>query len=148
MRHKLYEKDGRLKRVYAKYPDIIEYVVLEGSREYCLFIEKHLRPLPRMGWNLTEGGGDPPNQKGKIMSETQKRNIGKANSGVNGPKWKGWWIVDGVRYDTTIDVAKVYGVTTKTVCDRAKNPKFPNWTFELKIKEKDVDDYALQRLSN
>jgi len=129
-RHKLYEKDGRLINAYRKYDDIIEYVLVEGNRKYCLDLENKLRPIARMGWNLVAGGGMPPSHKGKRMSQAQKDNISKSNSGVHGPRWKGYWIVDSEKFNTSIDVAARFGCTTKTVCNRVKNPDYPTWTFE------------------
>lgn len=131
MRHKKYEKkNGHLQKAYRKYTDIIEYIVLQGSREYCLYLETQLRPEKGIGWNMEKGGGDPPNLRGKVISQSQKDKIGRAQSGIKSSKWKGWWIVDGIIYNTTIEVSAFFNVTTKTVCNRCKNPKFSNWIFK------------------
>lgn len=134
-RHKKYEsKNTPLRRAYNKYDDLVEYLVLAGTRDYCLERERALRPTPRLGWNTVEGGGMPPSHKGKQMSDSQKSNIGKANSGTNSYGWKGWWVIDGERYTTTKEASIKFNITRKTVRDRVANPLFPNWVFEPKEK--------------
>src|SRR6476660_9387781 len=111
MRHKKYEKqDSHLRRAYAKYDDIIEYILVQGSRDYCLMIEEKARPVKGIGWNIEKGGSAPPIQYGP-MSEAQKQKIGKANSGMNSAGWKGWWVIEGIRYLTTKEAANAHGVT-------------------------------------
>ncbi len=39
---------------------LIKQVLLFGSNQYCLDIEKKLRSIKNTGWNLTIGGGQPP----------------------------------------------------------------------------------------
>lgn len=131
-RHRNCNENPHLTNAYAKYEDIIEYVLIAGSRDYCLNLESKLRPENRIGWNLTKGGGLPPNHSGKEMSQDQKDKIGKANSGTNCANWKGWWIVENIRYETLKEVAARYNCTTKTVYNRAHSSKFPDWEFEPK----------------
>ena len=104
-----------------------------------LELENYFRPKA-MAWNLTPGGGDPPNMLGKKMSENQRRNIGNANRRVQISKNKGWWNIEGLRFDSMTLAAKELGVSKATVRNRCMNPSFPNWNFE----NKENDD--LQRL--
>lgn len=62
----------RLKRAIAKYQDIVIDVVYEGTKEECQARESIFRPLRLIGWNIAEGGGMPPNNKGKKWSETHR----------------------------------------------------------------------------
>ena len=129
-RWKLHRNGGnkhRLLNAYKKYADIIEYIVVQGSRDYCLYLESVLRDSDRIGWNLVKGGGDPPNKLGINISYEHKRKIGEANSGMRNPKWKGWIEVDGIRYESITQVSRLFNVTIKTVRDRMKNPKFSSW---------------------
>lgn len=61
-------KPTRIMNCIKKYGDrLICETVLEGSREYCLFIENKLRSSENIGWNLAIGGVAP--HLGKKMSE-------------------------------------------------------------------------------
>jgi hypothetical protein len=43
-----------------KYGDrVVVTTLIEGSNEYCLDMERRLRPTPNMGWNIACGGGAP-----------------------------------------------------------------------------------------
>lgn len=47
-------------RAMAKYgEDLVVETLLEGSSEYCLEVEKKLRPSPKIGWNISIGGSAP-----------------------------------------------------------------------------------------
>lgn len=132
-----YSGSQRLYRAYCKYDDIVESVILEGPREVCAYYEATLRPSPKIGWNIAEGGGLPPNLSGKVMSEEQKAKIGKSNSGKNNIKWKGYWVVDGVKYESMTIAAKAVGCCKKTIRDRTLSEDFPNYIFENNKYSKD-----------
>ena len=40
--------------------NLVKSVVLLSDKDYCLDIERKLRPADKIGWNLTAGGGYPP----------------------------------------------------------------------------------------
>lgn len=52
----------RLKFAIQKYgwDNLIKSIVLIAEKDYCLDIEKKLRPLNQIGWNIVSGGGNPP----------------------------------------------------------------------------------------
>lgn len=52
----------------TKHPDVIFYTISEGSKDEICRMENYFRPH-KMGWNLTKGGGLPPNLKGHKWSE-------------------------------------------------------------------------------
>ena len=58
--------------------NLIKQQLLIGSKEYCLSIEKQLRPIDAVGWNIVMGGGMPPKSK-------KGMNLGKAawNKGLS-----------------------------------------------------------------
>jgi predicted GIY-YIG superfamily endonuclease len=118
-----------------KYEELSHSVVFAGPRSFMLTLERLLRPVP-MAWNLVEGGGDPPNLSGKKWTEEQARAIPLANSGKNSPYWKGYWVVDGVKYESMNQAAKALGCAKRTVRNRALSEDFPNWQFE----EQDVSN--------
>lgn len=129
-RHRNSNENPRLHRAYEKYPDIVEYILLIADRQYCLAVESNLRPTKGIAWNIAVGGGNPPNLLNKIMSPEQKVKIGLSNSGKRNSKWKGYWIVNGIYYDSLNIAAKDLGCAKRTVRNRAFNPKFPNWKFQ------------------
>ena len=117
-------------RAYKKYTDIVETVILEGSKELCLYTEMTLRPNPRQGWNLVQGGGYPPSAKGKVMTQRQKDKIGAAQKGKLHHAWKGHWVIDGIPYESMNQASAALGCAKRTVRNRALNPDWPTWTFE------------------
>lgn len=129
LRHRKYEKGNHLQNCYKKYNDIVEYVVVKGSRDYCLFLEQSLRPSKGIGWNQAAGGGDPPSRRGIPQSQVTKNKIGIANSGSKNLKWKGWWSVDNQLFESSSQAAKFFNVTKKTIRDRCYNEKYPDWKF-------------------
>lgn len=118
-----------VKRAYKKYGELSYSIVFTGPREVMLIFEKLLRPT-KMAWNLVEGGGSPPNPKGKAWTENQAKTIPLANSGRNNSKWKGYWAIDGVKYESMQKAALALGCAKRTVRNRAFSDKFPNWKFE------------------
>lgn len=40
--------------------NLVKSVLLIAEKDYCLDIERKLRPADKIGWNLTAGGGFPP----------------------------------------------------------------------------------------
>lgn len=77
-----------LKNAINKYgwDNLVKEVVLLADKDYCLDIEKKLRPKDFVGWNQTAGGGIPPKPKkgmgkGRKLSQATKDKIGKASKG-------------------------------------------------------------------
>jgi hypothetical protein len=40
--------------------NLVKSVLLIAEKDYCLDIERKLRPADKIGWNITAGGGCPP----------------------------------------------------------------------------------------
>lgn len=53
-----------VERCFKKREDIIVAVIYEGTEDECYNREKLLRPIPRIGWNIAEGGSKPPSPLG------------------------------------------------------------------------------------
>lgn len=88
--HRRGETNQHLKNAYAKYSDVIEYVVTQGTEFYCRHLEFLWRPSKKIGWNLTEGGNLPPNFQGQKRSEDfckkiTERQLGKLNHAYGKP---------------------------------------------------------------
>lgn len=70
----------RLKNAINEYGwnNLIKKVILIADKDYCIEMEKKLRPSGGIGWNLMAGGGNPP------LVKTNKHMIGKTpwNKGV------------------------------------------------------------------
>ena len=45
--------------------NLLKTQILIAEDDYCLDIERKLRPSDKIGWNLTAGGGKPPSALGK-----------------------------------------------------------------------------------
>ena len=45
--------------------NLIKSQLLISTEEYCLEIERKLRPADKIGWNIVAGGGKPPSSLGK-----------------------------------------------------------------------------------
>lgn len=93
--HKNRTQNKHLKNAIDKYgwDNLIKEVVLVSDKSYCLMIEKILRPLKNIGWNIIEGGGMPPKtlkgcnkgkpswNKGKPHSEETRKKLSNALKG-------------------------------------------------------------------
>ena len=83
--HRNMEKgtNTHLRRAIQKYgwDNMIASVLLVADKDYCLEMERKLRPADKIGWNLTAGGGCPP-----VMSGPQPHLKGRAswNKGKRG----------------------------------------------------------------
>ena len=73
------------KKVYAVHKaiksigieNLIYSVVLVAEEDYCYEVELKLRPMKRIGWNLSEGGNKPPSKLGFKHSEESKEKISR-----------------------------------------------------------------------
>jgi hypothetical protein len=50
--------------------NLVKEVIVIAEEDYCLDLEKKLRPTNEIGWNLTQGGGIPPSFLGKKRSDS------------------------------------------------------------------------------
>jgi ribosomal protein L37AE/L43A/predicted GIY-YIG superfamily endonuclease len=91
--HKSSKQNRHLRFAIDKYgwDNLVKKVVLVASKDYCVDVEKKLRPNDGIGWNLVSGGGLPPvlygNKsrvgkpgwaKGKHLPEETKKKISEA----------------------------------------------------------------------
>lgn len=74
-----------MKNAIAKYgwDNLVKEVILISDKDYCLNIEKKLRPSDFIGWNSMVGGGMPPRPKkgmgqGRKLSDETKAKIAEA----------------------------------------------------------------------
>jgi ribosomal protein L37AE/L43A len=51
--------------------NLIKSQILIADEEYCLDIERKLRPADGIGWNCVSGGGKPPSSLGKRFVRTK-----------------------------------------------------------------------------
>jgi len=77
-----------IKNAINKYgwENLIKEIILVGDINYCLDMERKLRPTDFIGWNATLGGGMPPKPKkgmglGRKISQVTKDKISKARKG-------------------------------------------------------------------
>ena len=62
--------------------NMVKSVLLMADKEYCLDIERKLRPADKLGWNLTTGGGYPPTMSGPQPHLRGKPAWNKGKTGV------------------------------------------------------------------
>jgi hypothetical protein len=93
--HKSCAKTGKEQTLYnaiRKYgwDNLVKEVILVSNENYCLEIEKKLRPVPRIGWNIAIGGeASGSHLKGIKQSEQHLANKKKALMGrLSGMKGK------------------------------------------------------------
>ena len=77
-----------MKNAINKYgwTNLVKQVILVANNDYCLDIEKKLRPVDFIGWNQTAGGGFPPKPKkgmgkGRKLSEETRKKLSEAAKG-------------------------------------------------------------------
>jgi predicted GIY-YIG superfamily endonuclease len=77
-----------MKNAINKYgwKNLVKQVVLVADNDYCLDIEKKLRPVDFIGWNQNAGGGFPPKPKkgmgkGRTLSQATKDKLSEAAKG-------------------------------------------------------------------
>lgn len=103
-RHKNKHTNPHLSNTIDKYnwENLIKDIVIISHEEYCLELEKKIRPEKEIGWNIAIGGGKPVSpvkgeklpkwicerisngKKGVKFSETHKKNLAKAKTGKSG----------------------------------------------------------------
>ena len=97
--------------------DKFELIVLfSGTEAEMKAKEAELRPTEDIGWNTNPGGGKFTGQrKGAKFSTATKQKMAKAKVGhtacigTNNPKWKGFYVVNGVEYTTQALAAEATG---------------------------------------
>ena len=93
----LKKSDNRhLKSAINKYgwDTLVKKQILISDKQYCLDIEKKIRPTDDIGWNLVTGGGFPPIRygnkdrlgsiswsRGKKLSDEHRKNLSTAHIG-------------------------------------------------------------------
>ena len=77
--HKKRKVNPHLQHAFDKYHNIVITVIDEGTKEYCYEKEHKLRPQKNIGWNINEGGGLPPDNRGRTHSEDHNRKIAESN---------------------------------------------------------------------
>ena len=102
-RHRREAQNKHLWNAIKKYgwENLEKEIVLYAKEDYCLTIEKKLRPVNNVGWNITIGGGKPPpgygnknalgrapKNKGIPLTAEQKAHLSKVMTGRPG-YWKG-----------------------------------------------------------
>ena len=83
------KSNKHLRSALKKYEgQVFQRVLLSNlDKELAELCEEMLRPEPEIGWNITKGGGVPPNPEGKIRSTDYRNNIAKAKLGDKNPMY-------------------------------------------------------------
>lgn len=87
-------------------PSTVSYrIQTENFPEYIFIDAKTLEPLPK-----------------KIAKK-------KSNIGQGHPKFKGWYIIHGIRYDSLQEASDSLGINRGTIWHRINSDTFPEYTF-------------------
>jgi hypothetical protein len=64
--HFIFAKNNHLKNAINKYgwDNLVKEIILIGEEKYCYDLEAKIRPTKKIGWNIAEGGANPPKQWG------------------------------------------------------------------------------------
>jgi hypothetical protein len=62
--------------------NMVKSVLLMADKDYCLDIERKLRPADKIGWNLTLGGGYPPVLRGERPELKGRASWNKGKRGI------------------------------------------------------------------
>lgn len=62
--------------------DIVVSAICVSTNEYCLDLERKLRPVKNIGWNSAVGGGLPPDSRGSVRSEEAKEATAAKHRGM------------------------------------------------------------------
>jgi hypothetical protein len=124
------EHKHRFKSIWHK---VIYEKVIIATNEYCYQIEKKLRPLRNIGWNMAIGGF----RNGTMLGQDNP-NFGKF--GELASNFKGWWITPMGKFSTADEAASANGLKQCDVIRRCKgrfaNNKFyqpkDGWAFKPK----------------
>ncbi len=83
------KSNAHLKNALNKYGDQVfkRILIANLDQELAELCEEMLRPLPNIGWNITKGGGIPPNPQGKERNNEYRKNISKSKIGQLNPMW-------------------------------------------------------------
>jgi len=66
--------------------NMVKSVLLMAEKDYCLDIERKLRPADKIGWNLTVGGGYPPVTSGPQPQRRGRAAWNKGKTGIFSPE--------------------------------------------------------------
>lgn len=66
---------------------------------------------------------------GKQCTQGTKNKMAAAKIGENHPKFKGWYILNGIKYPTPNEPAKILGLSTRTVSRHKNTNKIQDLSF-------------------
>lgn len=67
---------------------------------------------------------------GRIVSNETKQRMREQKIGVKHPKFKGFYIIDGIKYASANSASKILGIPAITIGRRCKNERFSNYIFD------------------
>lgn len=116
-----------LQAAIKKYDDVVKYIVMEASEEECMSVEKTLRPIKNIAWNIAVGGGKPPSPKGTSNCIS--------NLPLEKRRKKGFKLTDDHRLKLSASQQKVAHVHSKRMSDNNPmqgmigelHPSFKGW---------------------
>ena len=89
--HKRCKQNAHLTNAIALYGwnNLIKQIVIEAEIDYCLDIERKIRPSDKIGWNIVKGGGLPPSvpwNKGIPATEEVRKRLSEMGKGRPSPR--------------------------------------------------------------
>lgn len=135
-------------------------VILVANRDYCLTIEKLLRPEPNIGWNVITGGENAifPEDVKELLSirkigntnvgsgtshhfygKTGKESVRYGTRGAKSPNYKGLWYTPFGVFESKALASESTGVPMSTIHNRCNSQNFNDWYFEPITKEGELE---------
>ena len=95
--------------------------------EWCTHAE-NVQASYTGGFRISKKGNEH-HRFGKTHSIEAKSVMSLKKLGENHPKFIGWYVIDGTKYNSANQAGNALGVPAITVTRRCKNVNIPNWEF-------------------
>ena len=131
LKKRIREHKHKFKKIWNK---IIVQSILIADNAYCYMIEKKLRPMRNIGWNIAAGGF-----RNNIMFGKENPNFGKHSESASA--FQGFYITPKGKFTTTTEAASYFDTHPATINRKCKGrllkngkvlPPQKGWSFEPK----------------
>lgn len=101
----------------------------KANLEWCTHRENHKHRFEVLGHTMPKGAGHW--LTGLSPSNETRAKMAAKKIGENHPRFKGWYVLNGVRYASSADAARGRYTSGKTIINKSMN-NIDGWSFEPK----------------